>query len=132
MLCKAFFIPVSSLSTSLCNTWALSCYLSDSDKPTATPDLPSKINTICLVAVISFQTLPSTAAFVVVIKLLYLGLKCVTFKEIKIFKSPSARTPGGGMKEITLCSLTFTKYLHLVKCFEILCRLSVGCPLWSG
>lgn len=35
MLCKVFFVPVSGLSTSLCSTWALSCYLSDSDKPTA-------------------------------------------------------------------------------------------------
>lgn len=60
----------------------------------ATPDLPSKINTICLVAVVSFQTLPSTAAFVAVIKLLYSGLRRVTFKEIKIFKSPFSESPG--------------------------------------
>lgn len=48
----------------------------------ATPDLSSKINTICLVAVISFQTLPSTAAFVVVTNYLF-GLKMCNFSKNK-------------------------------------------------
>lgn len=47
----------------------------------ATSDLSSKINTIHLVAVISFQILPSTAV-VVANYLFYLGLKCATFQNI--------------------------------------------------
>lgn len=87
MLCKVFFIPVSGLSTSLCNTWTLSfsfiCQIVINLLHT-TPDLSSKINTICLGAAISFQTMPSTAAFAIVTNnLFYLGLNYVTFKKKK-------------------------------------------------